>query len=153
MAPVFKAFVLSKQKIVIVTAFLACAAVAGLIYNYSRSSQAAVSGSSEPVRTIHMVTGEFKSTTEDGKEIEAYLWHPGTVYINKGETVNLSLYGVNGASHPFMIEGTNIKGEVQKGKETIVPFKADKEGTYRLICLTHPDSSQHGPMIAYLVVD
>ncbi|GIP35426.1 hypothetical protein [Paenibacillus sp. J2TS4] len=148
----FKAFVLSKKKIVIVTALLASAAMGGLIYNYSKDSQA-VSGSPGQPRTIHMVTGEFKSTTEDGKEIEAYRWDPGNIYIKKGETVNLSIFGVNGASHPFIIEGTNIKGEVKKGKETIVPFKADKEGIYRLLCLTHPDIAHHGPMIAYIVVD
>jgi plastocyanin len=105
------------------------------------------------VRDIHLVTGEFKTTTKDGKEIEAYRWDPGTVFLEKGESVNLIIYGVNGSEHPFMIEGTDIKGTVKKGEETIVPLKFEKEGTYRLICLTHPDKNQNGPMIAYIVVD
>ncbi|MFC3842447.1 MULTISPECIES: cupredoxin domain-containing protein [Paenibacillus] len=106
-----------------------------------------------PERTIHMVVGEFKSTTKDGKTIEAYRWDPGTVVIQKGERIKLSIYGVNGDSHPFLIEGLNISGEVKKGKETIVHFTADQEGTYRIICMTHADIAHNGPMIGYLVVD
>ncbi|MDZ5474509.1 cupredoxin domain-containing protein [Bacillus sp. 31A1R] len=109
--------------------------------------------SQDQARVIHMVTGEFKSTTEDGKEIEAYRWDPGTILINKGEKVKLVIYGVNGKEHPFMIEGTNIKGTVKKGEETVVDLQFDQEGTYRLICLTHPDKNSSGPMIAYIVVD
>ncbi|KRF34609.1 cupredoxin domain-containing protein [Paenibacillus sp. Soil787] len=104
-------------------------------------------------RTIHMVTGEFKSTTADGKTIEAYRWDPGTLVVQKGERIKLSIYGVNGQSHPFLIEGLNISGEVKKGKETVVHFTANQEGTYRIICLTHTDIAHSGPMIGYIVVD
>lgn len=107
----------------------------------------------DEVYVINMVTGEFKSETEDGKEIEAYRWDPGTIYIPKGKNITLSIYGVNGKEHPFMIEGTDIKGNVKKGEETLIPLRFDEEGTYRLICLTHPDISHNGPMIAYIVVD
>jgi plastocyanin len=102
---------------------------------------------------INMVTGEFKSETEDGKEIEAYRWDPGTIYVPKGKNITLSIYGVNGKEHPFIIEGTDIKGTVKKGEETLIPLRFDEEGTYRLICLTHQDISHNGPMIAYIVVD
>jgi plastocyanin len=104
-------------------------------------------------RTIHMVTGEFSTKTADGKEIEAYRWDPGTLVVQKGETINLSIYGVNGDVHPFIIEGLNVKGEVRKGKETTVSFTAHKEGTYRIICLTHPDIAHKGPMVGYIIVD
>ncbi|RSD26317.1 hypothetical protein EJA10_15245 [Mesobacillus subterraneus] len=100
-----------------------------------------------------MVTGEFKSTTDDGKEIEAYRWDPGTIFLEKGEKVRLKILGINGKEHPFIIEGTDIKGVVKKGEETVVPLQFDMEGTYRLICLTHPDKENNGPMIAYIVVD
>jgi plastocyanin len=104
-------------------------------------------------RTIHLVTGEFKATGPDGKTIEAYRWDPGTIYAKKGETIRLSIFGVNGASHPFIIDGLNVKGEVKKGQETVVTFKADKPGVYRIICMTHPDIAHNGPMIGYLIVD
>ncbi|RAV04115.1 cupredoxin domain-containing protein [Paenibacillus sp. YN15] len=118
-----------------------------------RSGDRMVDGQPEGPRTIHMVTTEAKSVLEDGTAIEAYRWDPGTVFVEKGEEVNLVLYGVNGDSHPFYIEGTRIKGEVKKGKETTVTFQAAKEGVYRLICLTHPDKNHNGPMIGYIVVD
>lgn len=102
---------------------------------------------------INMVTGEFSTKTEDGREIEAYRWDPGTINVPAGEEVTLSIYGVNGKEHPFIIEGTQIKGTVKKGEETLVKVKFEKEGIYRLICLTHPDKEHNGPMIAYIVVD
>ncbi|MCK6205304.1 hypothetical protein KZX50_07570 [Bacillus infantis] len=104
-------------------------------------------------REIHMVTGEFKATLPDGKELEAYRWDPGTIFIKEGEEVVLKISGINGMEHPFIIEGTDIKGIVKKGGETSVPVKIDKEGIYRLVCLTHPDRGSNGPMIGYIVVD
>lgn len=104
-------------------------------------------------RMIHMVAGEFKSETENGKIIEAYRWDPGTIYVKEGELIKLSIYGVNGESHPFVIEGLNVKGEVKKGQETVVTFTASKKGIYRMICFAHPDIAHNGPMIAYIVVD
>lgn len=118
-----------------------------------QSAAAPVDGQPDGLRVIHMVTGEFKTTAANGSTIEAYRWDPGTVFVEKDERVNLVLYGVNGDSHPFYIEGTNMKGEVKKGKETSVIFQAPKEGVYRIICLTHPDKNHQGPMIGYIVVD
>jgi heme/copper-type cytochrome/quinol oxidase subunit 2 len=105
------------------------------------------------VRDIHLITGEFQTKTNNGKVIEAYRWDPGSIFLEKGEKVNLIIFGVNGAEHPFYIEGTDIKGTVKKGEETVIPLQFDKEGTYRLICLTHPDKNHNGPMIAYINVD
>lgn len=105
------------------------------------------------VKVFNLVTGEFKAVTSTGKEIEAYRFDPGTIYIHEGEDVQLSIRGVNGKEHPFIIEGTTIKGVVKQGEETIIPLHFDKEGTYRLICLTHADKDHNGPMIAYIVVD
>jgi heme/copper-type cytochrome/quinol oxidase subunit 2 len=102
---------------------------------------------------INMVTGEFKTTRDDGKRIEAYRWDPGTIYLPKGESVTLSIYGVNGKEHPFYIEGTDIKGTVKKGKETVLNLRFKKEGVYRIICTAHHNIKNNGPMIAYLVVD
>ncbi|MDP4084922.1 MAG: cupredoxin domain-containing protein [Bacillota bacterium] len=108
---------------------------------------------SQTMREIQMVTGEFKTTTKDGKEIESYRFDPGTIFMKKGENVRLLINGVNGEEHPFYIEGTTISGKVRKGAETAVPLQFNKKGTYRLICKTHPDKKHNGPMIAYIVVD
>jgi plastocyanin len=115
----------------------------------------AITSDAMPVgeRVIHMVTGEYSTTTKDGNEIEAYRWDPGTVFVNKGENVKLKILGINGDTHPFIIEGMNIQGVVKKGAETVVNFYASKEGIYRIICTTHPDAVNNGPMIGYIVVD
>jgi heme/copper-type cytochrome/quinol oxidase subunit 2 len=123
------------------------------VYFSLKNGAEPVGGLPDGERVIHMVTGEFKSTAEDGKTIEAYRWDPGTIFVEKDEKVKLVIAGVNGDSHPFFIEGTAIKGEVRKGKETVVSFQAAKEGVYRIICLTHPDKDHSGPMIGYIVVD
>ncbi|WP_102347270.1 cupredoxin domain-containing protein [Bacillus sp. Marseille-P3661] len=102
---------------------------------------------------LNMVTGELKTKLENGKEIESYRWDPGTIVVPKSEDVKLSIFGVNGQEHPFYIEGTDIKGVVKKGEETVVNLRFDNEGTYRLICTTHQNIGHNGPMIAYIVVD
>lgn len=146
-----KVLFISRRHFVMTFVAVALIAAAAVYFNF-RASLAA-SGQPDAARTIHLVTGEFKATTADGKEIEAYRWDPGTIHVNKGERIRLSIYGVNGASHPFYIEGLNVKGEVKKGEETVVTFTPNKEGTYRIICLNHPDSAHNGPMIGYIVVD
>ncbi|MCE7791900.1 cupredoxin domain-containing protein [Salipaludibacillus sp. CUR1] len=107
---------------------------------------------SDDIYKINMVTGEFKSKTEDGKVIESYRWDPGTVYLPAGEPVTLSIFGVNGKEHPFIIEGTEVSGKVKKGEETVLNLQFDSPGVYRLICTAHASIEDNGPMIAYLVV-
>lgn len=153
-----KILIVNKRKLYISVLALALL-LAAIIYLFKGDKNAAdmevflASAAQESnVRTIHMVTGEFKSTLQDGTEIESYIWHPGTIPVRKGEQVNLKIYGVNGAQHNFIIEGINVKGTVNKGEETTVSFKADKEGIYRIICTDHPIHEHRGPMIAYIVV-
>ncbi|WAA11035.1 cupredoxin domain-containing protein [Fervidibacillus albus] len=123
-------------------------------YSFQWNVTTAFSASeTNPIREIHMVTGEFKTVTADGKEIESYRFSPGTIFLKKGEKVHLQIYGVNGDEHPVIVEGTDIQATVKKGEETVIPLQFEKEGTYRLICLTHTDYEQNGPMIAYIVVD
>jgi heme/copper-type cytochrome/quinol oxidase subunit 2 len=124
-----------------------------LVYTFWMWNQSdTVASSAEEPRLIHMVIGEFSSTTKKGKEIEVYRWDPGTIAVKKGESIELRILGVNGDHHSFVIEGMNVKGDVLKGKETVVHFAAEKEGTYRIICINHSDMAHQGPMIGYIVV-
>ncbi|WP_127582303.1 cupredoxin domain-containing protein [Paenibacillus koleovorans] len=145
-------FYVIHRKHLILTLGIAILAAAAILY-FQRNELRAATGAMREERVIHLVTGEFNATMPDGTKLEAYRWDPGTIYVDKGEKVKLSIRGVNGASHPFIIEGTQIKGEVKQGKETIVPLQIEKEGVYRIICLTHPDMNHNGPMIGYIVVD
>ncbi|WP_079509353.1 cupredoxin domain-containing protein [Mesobacillus jeotgali] len=146
-------FVFKKRTIYFFGLIVFLAIIGSIWVNLKPDATPAIGGQTGQIREIHMVTGEFKSTTDDGKEIEAYRWDPGTIFLEKGEKVRLKIRGINGKEHPFIIEGTDIKGVIKKGEETVVPLQFDKEGTYRLICLTHPSAEQNGPMIAYIVVD
>ncbi|MDF2725802.1 MAG: cupredoxin [Paenibacillus sp.] len=150
--PMFvRIYVIKKKLLLFAAGALILAAAYSLYWQQERSMS--VAGTTANERTIHLVTGEFKATTPDGQTIEAYRFDPGTIFVRKGENIKLSLSGYNGASHPFIIEGLGIRGEVKQGEETVISFKADKPGVYRLICLTHPDREHSGPMIGYIVVD
>jgi heme/copper-type cytochrome/quinol oxidase subunit 2 len=133
--------------------FIAAAAAAFWVMERPDVTPASTSDSGKTPREIHLVTGEFKTVTDSGEEIESYRWDPGVIFLEKGEKVNLKIYGINGMEHPFSIEGTDIKGTVKKGEETLVPLELKEEGVYRLICLVHHDKNNNGPMIAYIVVD
>lgn len=146
-------FYVIKRQVLFVGIILFIVAVTAAIWVVDRSSTQPAATAGEPPREIHLVTGEFKTVTDSGKELEAYRWDPGVIFLDKGEKVNLKILGINGKEHPFFIEGTNIKGTVKKGEETMVPLEFQKEGTYRLICTSHPDKNSNGPMIAYIVVD
>jgi heme/copper-type cytochrome/quinol oxidase subunit 2 len=144
-----------KKRSIILFFIISLTILSASLWFFIKSPDAPVinTNSNNIVRDIHLVTGEFQTKTTNGKVIEAYRWDPGTIFLEKEEKVNLIIYGVNGAEHPYYIEGTDIKGTVKKGEETVIPLQFDKEGTYRLICLTHPDKNHNGPMIAYINVD
>jgi heme/copper-type cytochrome/quinol oxidase subunit 2 len=138
--------------------FLAAGIVLAAIYGWfmfkeDESTMVFNQQSDSEVREIDMITAEFESHTKDGKQHETFRWDPGTVLLEKGEKVNLYISGVGNEDHPFYIEGTDIKGKVSKGEQTLVPLQFDKKGTYRLICETHAHRDHSVPMIAYIVVN
>lgn len=147
-------YVIKKQNLFLIVILVIVAASASLWFLRTPEAETVVTpDTGEKMREIHLVTGEFKAVTEAGKEIESYRWDPGVIFLEKNEKVALNIYGINGMEHPFEIEGTDIKGTVKKGEETIVPVQFKEEGVYRLICTIHHDKNSNGPMIAYIVVD
>jgi plastocyanin len=156
---ILKVFVLRKNVFMLLFAFLLIGGVsiAGW-YTFRSEIIDVIAQSNGEVREINIVTVEFDTKTESGKEIELYRWDPGTIFVKQGEQVRLKLYGFNGMEHPFFIEGTDIQGTVKKGQETIVDVKFDKKGVYRLICMAHSQSAHSDeahkgpPMIGYIVV-
>jgi len=118
----------------------------------SRPAAGAAMATADSPRVIQLVTGEFTAKGTDGNVLESYRWDPGTVVLKKGEAVEIRITGINGQSHPFVIEGLNIKGEVQKGKTTVVSFTPKDAGIYPIVCQTHNEPSKGGPMVGYIVV-
>ncbi|MGJ9383412.1 cupredoxin domain-containing protein [Salipaludibacillus sp. CF4.18] len=143
------------KKIYVISGLICLAIVLGCYLTFmnaqGRADNEGVPHTNEKMQ-INLVTGEFKSETEDGEEIETYRWDPGHIHLPKGEPITLSIYGVNGMEHPFVIEGTDIKGTVKKGEETLLNLQFNEEGTYRLVCTSHSSIENNGPMVAYLEV-
>ncbi|GBF78287.1 hypothetical protein PA598K_06911 [Paenibacillus sp. 598K] len=146
-----KVFVVSRKhlKLLGIALLLVVLTAAYLKWNQSQM----MAGTPSADRIIHLVTVEYKTKLNDGKELEVYRWDPGTIRVRSGERVQLHITGVNGGSHPFVIEGLGIKGEVRKGETTIVEIDAERPGTYPILCLTHTAASQLSPMVAYIEVD
>ena len=122
------------------------------------------SASIEPTtRTIYMEAVEPKGTTSVDKEpfpaealpegggyaldepdeegkwvVETYTWAPDQLVVNQGDTVNLEIIGINGASHEASIEGHVDSFVVERGKLTSLSFVAGAPGVYKYICTTHP---------------
>lgn len=145
-----KVLVVSKRQIQLFIVVTALIIITGVYLSWGQSRE--VSGQASTPRVIQLVTGEHEAQTADGKKLEVYLWHPGTIVVNKGEAIELQINGVNGNNHPFVVEDLGIKGEVIKGKVTVVRFTAEKAGTYPIICLNHTDMNHGGPMVGYIVV-
>lgn len=145
-----KIFVVTKKQIRLFAAILLIVLIAAACLKWNQSKETI--GASQEPRVFHLVTGEFKTTTKEGRAFEVYRWDPGTIIVNAGDPVELRIAGVNGQSHPFVIEGLNVKGEVVKGKTTVVRFTAERKGTYPIVCLTHDTMENSGPMVGYIVV-
>lgn len=148
------AFFNTEEKTLAIIFIICCSIFVTSFWLFTNSKAiTTINQTQEKVRDIHLVTGEFKGKTIGGVDIEAYRWDPGTILVHKGEKIRLNILGINGREHPFLIEGTSIKGTVKQNEETIIPLQFQKKGVYRLICLTHPDKMHNGPMIAYIMVD
>lgn len=85
----------------------------------------------------------LKAPDDKGRwEVSTYRWDPGTIVVNQGDKVTLEIVGINGAEHPFTIEGYWISGVVRRGQITRVNFTADKAGIFKIICRTHAPAMQ-----------
>lgn len=146
-----KIVILNRKKIQFYTILAVVVVLAGAYFGWQQTRPATATVA-EGTRILELVTGEFRTTTEDGKELETYVFNPSTVYAKKGEQVELRITGFNGKSHPFVIEGLGIEGEVRKGKTTVVRFTAKEAGVYPIECQTHGDPTSGGPMVGYLVI-
>ncbi|BBI35277.1 cupredoxin domain-containing protein [Cohnella abietis] len=150
-----KIVILSRKKIQFYSIIAAVVILAGAYIGWQQSKPAGTpvkNVSGEGTQVLQLVTGKFTAVADNGKNLEAYLFYPGTVVANKGQPVELRITGINGQSHRFEIEGLNISGEVHKGKTTIIRFTPKEAGVYSIVCQTHGDSKSGGPMVGYIVV-
>lgn len=144
-------FVFIKKKWLLLSFLLIVIGFSAWYYLAPNSIQIVAGEKPKETINIDMVTAEYKTKLDNGTELEAYRWDPGTIVVEKNQKVNIKIHGINGMEHQFHIEGTNISGVVKKGKTTELPLVFKKEGVYKLICDTH--NQKFGPMIGYIVVD
>ena len=105
----------------------------------------------EPFPTTSLPEGKgyvLKQPDQTGRwEMSVYVFDPRQIFVNQGDDVTLEFVGINGASHPITIEGYDQILELKRGQVARVAFKADKAGTFQIVCATH-----HPTMVAELVV-
>lgn len=105
----------------------------------------------EPFPTDPLPPGDgygLEEPNEDGDwTVETYRWLPSEIIVTQGDDVTLEIVGINGASHPSVIEGYDIEFDVKRGQATTVNFAADKAGVFRILCSTHAPA-----MTGHLVV-
>lgn len=80
-----------------------------------------------------------------------YEYSPGEIRVKQGEHVRLLITATD-RKHGFEIKELGIKTELEKGKETVVEFTADKPGVFQIKCSSWCGFG-HGGMRAELVVE
>lgn len=116
-------------------------------------------------RTVYMSAVEFKGSTEVAQEpfpaarvegpgyvlkepqggrweTSSYRWEPGSIVVYQGDEVQLRIWGVHGDEHPSFIENYAPDFTVKRGQLTVLSFRADKAGIYRMVCKTHEPSME-----------
>nr|WP_313780274.1 hypothetical protein [Paenibacillus larvae] len=78
----FKSLVIRKAHLV-ATGFILLVVLAAILFFTKKDSIVSTITPAGQERTFQMVTTEFKTTTKDGKQIEAYRWDPGTIVVKK----------------------------------------------------------------------
>ncbi|MCC3375812.1 cupredoxin domain-containing protein [Cohnella sp. REN36] len=146
-----KVMFISKRKIQWYIVAAALVVFGGAYIGWQQTKAASAPISAEP-QVYQIVTGEFSTTMDNGKQLEAYVFSPDTIIVKKNQPVELRITGVSGQSHPFVIEGLGVKGTINKGKTTVVRFTPTQAGTYPIICETHNDPKTGVPMVGYVVV-
>ncbi len=105
----------------------------------------------EPFPTAVLPEGggyELKPPDETGKwVVETYTFSPSVIVVNQGDTVNIKMLGINGASHKVSIENYVPEFEIHRGQLKDISFVADKAGTFQMSCDIHQPA-----MKGYLMV-
>jgi heme/copper-type cytochrome/quinol oxidase subunit 2 len=85
-------------------------------------------------------------------DITASQWNyqPGTVRVNRGDTVTFNLDSVD-VVHGLFIDGYEVKTVAEPGRPGVLTFVADRDGAFHFRCAV-PCGNLHPFMIGKLVV-
>jgi len=90
------------------------------VFALTAAAQEAPKPSEAPVHEIKMSAKKYEYT-------------PSEIRVKQGERVRLLITATD-RKHGFEIKELGIKTDLEKGKETVVEFTADKAGTYPFNC-------------------
>lgn len=134
-----------------------------LLFTYACSTTGSARTAS--TKEFQLVTGEWKWKAKPGeapvvdrtlgakKEIERYVFDPGFIVVNKGDTVVLNIHDVKGSKHQIEIPAFGVKEKlIKRGEEITIRFVANKAGTFKIKCNNHVDATKEGPMEGYIYV-
>jgi len=84
-------------------------------------------------------------------EVSSYRFSPGFITVRQGDTVNLTVFVVNGDEHDVAVHdpgGSEVvpRTKWNRGREYKVSFVAKKVGSYQLTC------SMHAPTMAATIL-
>ena len=84
--------------------------------------------------------GSGEPYAEQGDVVEAYVFYPDTVRVQKGDRVILKFFGINGGSgHPTTIEHYVPESFTFYRNQTLTKqFVADQAGVFAIVCTAHP---------------
>lgn len=86
--------------------------------------------------------GEADKNNPRRWEVSSYSFSPGFVTVRQGDTVNLTVFVVNGDEHEVRITDPDGREVVpmtkwNRGREYKISFAAKKSGSYHLTCSAH----------------
>jgi plastocyanin len=86
--------------------------------------------------------GEADKNAPQRWEVSSYVFTPGFITVQQGDTVALNAFVVNGDHHEVFVTAPGGQVAVptatwQRGRQYQVSFVAEKVGTYQLTCTTH----------------
>jgi plastocyanin len=100
--------------------------------------------------------GEAPVTNRVGKKvtkIERYVFNPGFIVVDKGDTVVLKIHDIKGSKHQVEIRALGVPETlITRGQMKTIRFVADKAGTFKMVCNNHVDRTKEGPMHMYIYV-
>ncbi len=99
----------------------------------------------EQVDLIASGTKEFSITAQQ------WQFTPSKITVKKGDKVKITLTSKD-VTHGFNLPAYGIDEQIQKDKNTVVEFTADKSGTFPFACSVFCGSG-HGKMAGTLVVE
>ena len=114
------------------------------------TEQVAVKVTPEEVEVDVKVTEKGSSVKEIDVTARQWEFSPNPIEVNKGDTVRLKIKSLD-VTHGFALPTFGVSEQLQPGREVVVEFVADKEGSFSFLC-TVPCGQGHSNMRGTLVV-